>query len=93
MTTLPTRRLEPDTACILHWVFRRGSDTLTCAIEAGAQSFHVCTIPHGNLAAAAVEQFDAASSALRRHAEIASRLRDMGWVAHYGGSNSASLAA
>ena len=54
MTTLPTRRLEPDTACILHWVFRRGSDTLTCAIEAGDRLIQ--EIPRGGGSDRTVEE-------------------------------------
>lgn len=33
---------------------------------------------------ATVEHFDAPASPLRRHAEIASRLRDNGWIAQCG---------
>ena len=82
--TPPRPQAEP--ACILRWVFHRGADALTCAVEAGGRrsSYDVCILPHWNLSEATVEHFDAPVSALRRHAEIASRLRESGWVAQYG---------
>ena len=79
------RPLHAEPACVLRWVFQRGPDVLTCAIEAGGRqsSYEVCILPHWNLSEATVEHFDAPGSALRRHAEIASRLRESGWVARY----------
>jgi hypothetical protein len=94
MTTHTTRNARPrhlqaEPACILRWVFHRGSDALTCAVEGGGRrsSYDVCILPHWNLSEATVEHFDAPTSALRRHAEIASRLRESGWVAQYGVSH------
>ena len=90
MTTHTTTNTRPrsqqaEPACILRWVFHRGPDALTCAVEAGGRrsSYDVCILPHWNLSEATVEHFDAPASALRRHAEIASRLRESGWVAQY----------
>jgi hypothetical protein len=95
MTKTPERPLWAEPACILRWVFHRGPDVLTCAVEAGADrsSYDVCVLPHWNLSVATVEHFDAAASALQRHAEIALRLRQSGWVARYGASRSTSIAA
>jgi len=78
--------LNAGPACMLRWVFHRGPDTVTCAVEAGGRrsSYNVCVLPHWNLSEATVEHFDAPASALLRHAEIASRLRQGGWVAQYG---------
>src|SRR4051812_26136973 len=85
-----SRKAEP--TCILRWVFHRGPDVLTCAVETAGHraSCDVCVLPHWNLSVATVERFDAPASALRRHAEIASRLRDAGWVAEYGASSTAA---
>jgi hypothetical protein len=86
MMNVPSRQpLKAEPACILRWVFYRGPDTMTCAIEAGGRrsSYDVCVLPHWNLCEATVEHFDAPASALRRHAEISSRLRQSGWVAQY----------
>jgi hypothetical protein len=85
-TTRPRPQAEP--ACILRWVFHRGPDALTCAVEAdGRSSYDVCILPHWNLSEATIEHFDAPASALRRHAEISSRLRESGWMAQYGVSH------
>jgi hypothetical protein len=86
---------DTESACILRWVFHRGSDALTCAVEVtGDQpSYEVCVLPHWNLFDAAVEHFEAPESALRRHAEIALHLRRAGWVAQYGASHSPRVAA
>ena len=89
MVNLGRQPLKTDPACILRWVFHRGSDTLTCAVEASGRrsSYDVCILPHWNLSEATVEHFDAPASALRRHAEIALRLRQGGWIAEYGASH------
>jgi hypothetical protein len=97
-TALPRKTppsLETESPCLVRWVFRRGADALTCAVDAsGARpSFDVCILPHWNLGAAAVEHFNAPSSALRRHAEIARHLRQSGWVAQYGASPVTGVAA
>ena len=95
MTKAPGRPLRAEPACILRWVFYRGPDALTCAVETPGDrsSYDVCILPHWNLSVATVEHFDAPASALRRHAEIASRLRQAGWVAHYGTSHPTGIAA
>jgi hypothetical protein len=76
-------------------VFHRGADALTCAVEAASDraSFDLCILPHWNLAVATVEHFDAHSSALRRHAEIAARLREAGWMAQYDATRPTGTAA
>jgi len=83
------RPLKKDPTCLLRWVFHRGADSLTCAIETAASrtSYDVCILPHWNLEVASVEPFPAAKNAMRRHAEIASRLRQAGWVAEYGSTH------
>jgi hypothetical protein len=91
----PRRPVEIGAVCIIRWVFHRGAETLTCAIEPAGdgRSFDVCVLPHWNMAAAAAERFDAASGAFRRHAEIALQLREAGWVVHYSAGHSAHVAA
>jgi hypothetical protein len=95
MTKTPEQPLRAEPACILRWVFHRGPDVLTCAVEAGGDrsSYDVCVLPHWNLSVATVEHFDAPAGALQRHAEIARRLRQSGWVARYRASRSTSIAA
>lgn len=68
----------------LRWVFQKGPERLTCEVDATPAGWDVCVIPHEDPAAGAIEWFDASMSAFRRHAEIASRLRDRGWsVVHH----------
>jgi hypothetical protein len=88
MTSPQSLGVEP--TCVVRWVFHRGADVLTCAVEGsgGRASYDVCVLPHWNLSEATVEHFDTPASALRRHAEIASRLRQSGWAAQYGASHS-----
>lgn len=90
VTKRPRQALTAEPACILRWVFHRGPDTLTCAVESdvNGSSYDVCVLPHWNLSGATVEHFEVPASALRRHAEIASRLRHAGWLAQYGASRS-----
>ena len=95
MTSTRRRLTKAAPACFLRWVFHRGPDVLTCAVEASGNqsSYDVCILPHWNLSEATVEHFDTPAGALRRHAEIASRLRQGGWVAQYGASHHAGIAA
>jgi hypothetical protein len=88
MNTTPKAPRQPSTTeptSVLRWVFHRGGHALTCAVEATSDqsSYHVCVLPHWNLSIGTVEQFVTATSALRRHAEVAARLRESGWVAEY----------
>jgi len=80
---------------MLLWVFHRGADVLTCALATAGErsSYDVCFLPHWNLSLATVEHFESPAAALGRHAEIASRLRQRGWVAQYGASHSTGIAA
>ena len=74
-----------DSRDLLTWQFQNGNRQLTCGISArGQRAFEVITLPHWNVAAAAVESFRNAAEAMRRHATIAASLRDAGWrVATY----------
>ena len=66
---------------MLRWVFQRENALLTCEIEAtSANRYDVLVVPHWNVGAAVIEEFDAPLSALWRHADIARRLRDTGWT-------------
>jgi hypothetical protein len=92
-TPQPTSTTEPTS--MLRWVFHRGGHALTCAVEAvgDRSSYDVCVFPHWDLSLGTVETFAAAGSALQRHAEIARRLREAGWVAQYSGAPATSIAA
>jgi hypothetical protein len=64
---------------MLQWIFTRNGAALTCELDASAGGYEVCVVPHWNVASAAIERFDAAVTALERHAELARYLRDTGW--------------
>ena len=66
---------------VLLWVFRRDFNALTCEIAVNAAgACEVRVIPQWDSSLATCERFGHVSEALRRHAEIASALRDIGWT-------------
>jgi hypothetical protein len=65
---------------MLRWIFTRNGAVVTCELDTNRPgSYEVCVVPHWNVASAAIERFDAAVTALERHAEFARYLRDTGW--------------
>jgi hypothetical protein len=56
---------------------------ITCAIEMveGGSAFDVWVLPHWDLSASTVEQFEDAASAFEHHAALALMLREAGWIA------------
>ena len=76
---MPIRPLPA--APVLRWIFERGHHTMTCEVRmTRSGACDVTLVPHWDLAASGAETFDGPAAALRRHAEIASRLRDEGWT-------------
>lgn len=66
---------------LLRWVFQQNRRALTCAIDVADEgTFEVSLVPHWNLSHATIESFKTAASAFARHAEIALKLRQGGWV-------------
>ena len=75
------KHIQADSTRVLRWVFRRNGQAITCEIDANpAPAFEVSLVPHWNVSASAIERFDGAHDAFLRHAEVARRLRDAGWV-------------
>ena len=67
---------------MLRWTLSRGGAAITCEIDmTRRRTFEVCVVPHWDVSASVVEEFDGASRAVTRHAEIAGSLRDAGWTA------------
>lgn len=65
---------------MLRWTFTRNHAALTCEVDANAAGgYEVSVVPHWNVASAAIERFDAATTALERHAEVSEYLRETGW--------------
>jgi len=71
---------SPTTTPFLQWEFEREQHHLMCAVRATPAAFEVETVPLWDVALSAMETFGSASAALRRHAAIASELRDTGWT-------------
>jgi hypothetical protein len=68
-------------APLLHWILRRDTDAITCQLDArGNRAYELCVVPHWDPSAAVIECFDTPTPALLRHAEVASRLRESGWM-------------
>jgi hypothetical protein len=78
----PTRKGSP----LVRWDFARNRKHVMCSVQRRpSDSFYeVAIVPLWNIGYAAIETFTTARAALRRHAAIASELRDAGWrVAAY----------
>ena len=72
---------HPDSTPVLRWILRRRGATLTCEVNVtGTGAYDVCIVPHWDVSQSIVEPCAGATDALRRHAEIASGLRERGWV-------------
>jgi len=93
--SMPQQTSTTEPTSVLLWVFHRGGHALTCAVEATADrsAYDVCIFPHWNLSLGPVERFVGPGDALQRHAEIASRLRESGWVAQYSTAEDTDIAA
>jgi len=66
---------------MVRWIFQRDGSALTCRVDARARSsYDVLVVPHWNVSAAVVETLETPGRALQRHAEIAKRLREGGWL-------------
>ena len=92
---LPQRTSTTEPTSVVRWVFLRGGHALTCTVEmtADRSSYDVCVFPHWNASLGTVERFVGPGRALQRHAEIASRLRESGWVAQYSAAEDTDIAA
>jgi hypothetical protein len=65
----------------LRWEFAHDEKHVVCGIHRTATSdYEVSTVPLWAIGKSAIETFPCASAALRRHAEIATNLRDAGWT-------------
>jgi hypothetical protein len=66
---------------LVEWVLQRETKSITCQLDArGRRCYELCVLPHWDPSSALIERFDAQLPALVRHAQVASRLRDTGWM-------------
>lgn len=72
---------SPDSELLLRWIFERDARALTCELDIrGDRGYDVSVVPHWDVSSSLIERFDAPGGAWLRHAEIARRLRESGWV-------------
>jgi hypothetical protein len=64
---------------LVRWTFERGDRAITCQVDARNGAYHVRVLPHWDIADLRVSCEPTPWQALRRHAEIAARLREAGW--------------
>lgn len=66
---------------MLRWILQRDTNAITCQLDVrGTRSYEVCVVPHWDPSSAVIERYDAPTPALLRHAEVARRLRENGWM-------------
>jgi hypothetical protein len=78
-TAPSTDHFESRAQRLVRWTFERGSRAITCQVDAQDGTYHVRVMPHWDLADLRVTSEPTPWEALRRHAEIAARLREAGW--------------
>lgn len=72
---------SPVPLCLVRWIFRQGPAAITCEVDVTPdRAFEIAVIPSASGLAPLRERFPHAVSAMERHAEIASSLRDAGWI-------------
>jgi len=81
-----TQRRQGRMSTIIRWEFSRGHERVSCQVDSNAArgagaAFDVALRlgPSSRLADEASETFESVAPALRRHAMLASSLRDTGW--------------
>lgn len=83
-----------ESVSLLRWVFQQNRRAVTCAIDvADDGAFDVSLVPHWNLSDTTIETFKTAASAFARHAEIAMKLRQGGWIVSRETPNATTAAA
>jgi hypothetical protein len=66
---------------MLIWVRQRDAFAITCQLDArDDESYELCVVPHWDPSATVIEHFEAPMLAVRRHADVAKRLRENGWI-------------
>ena len=80
-TPSPPQPKDTPRAGMLYWLFYRNDHALTCELSVNAdQEYVVQVTPLWDDASPACETFSRPTDALRRHAELATFLRESGWL-------------
>jgi hypothetical protein len=81
MTRDTTRDVPVQAVPMLRWILGRDTNAITCQLDARSpRSYEVCIVPHWDPSSAVIERYDAPTPAFLRHAEVARRLRENGWM-------------
>ena len=73
------KKSVPSPARLLQWFFRRGSETLVCALSFyGGRNYGVF-VASSDRSSETCELFHSSLEAFRRHARLAHALRSQGW--------------
>jgi hypothetical protein len=66
---------------LLLWVLQRDANAITCQLDARNDgSYEICFVPHWDPSSAVIERFETPTLAVLRHADVAKRLRENGWM-------------
>ena len=77
----PQRTAESSRVGMLYWLFYRNNHALTCDLTLNDERQYVVQVtPLWDDQSSVSETFSRPTDALRRHAEIASLLRESGWL-------------
>ena len=72
---------EPATVCVVRWVLSTGRASVACEVEMNPDaSFDLRVVPSWRTGATLVERFSTAVPAIKKHAQVAGALRDLGWT-------------
>jgi hypothetical protein len=65
---------------VIHWEFTRGRERIICEVDRNPDgAFAVVLVACRSLRRASAGTFGAIADALRRHADVANKLRSSGW--------------
>ena len=88
------RNVTDSLSCVLRWVLRKGTSAVSCEINMAAdRSFRLRVVPSWAPGAELVQCFANPLAVMERHAEVAGRLREAGWVVTERQAAPATLAA
>ena len=72
---------EVSSVCVVRWVLSTGRASVACEVEMNPDSsFHLRVVPSWQSGAQLVERFSTAVPAIKKHAQVAGALRDLGWT-------------
>ena len=85
MALLTRTQAVPPQAEWLHWLYVRGNHTISCNVDLREGRYALTLLPLWSPATQITETFRGPADAMRRHAELAARLQEAGWLLVEGG--------